>query len=92
MIGLVADLQDPPELIPDLIARVGGGLPTCVLCVKRTSDENSLMFWLRKQYYQLVERLSSIETIQNFTGFGLYDRKVVDIVRPSTIPTPTSAA
>ena len=40
----------------------------CVLGIKRTSEENSLMFWLRKQYYRLVERISSIETIQNLHG------------------------
>src|ERR1700694_5708313 len=47
------------------------------------------MFWLRKQYYQLAERLSSIETIQNYTGFGLYDRKVVELVRSFEDPYPS---
>ncbi len=46
------------------------------------------MFWLRKQYYRLAERLSSIETIQNYTGFGLYDRKVVELVRSFDDPYP----
>jgi hypothetical protein len=59
-----------------------------VLGIKRSSEENSLMFWLRKQYYKLVERLSSVETIQNYTGFGLYDRKVVDLVRSFDDPYP----
>ena len=60
----------------------------CVLGIKRTSEENSLMFWLRKQYYRLVERISSIETIQNYTGFGLYDRKAVELVRSFEDPYP----
>ena len=46
------------------------------------------MFWARKQYYKIAERLSSIETIQNYTGFGLYDRKVVDLVRSFDDPYP----
>ena len=46
------------------------------------------MYWLRCKYYQTVERLSSVETIQNYTGFGLYDRKVVDLVRSFNDPYP----
>jgi glycosyltransferase involved in cell wall biosynthesis len=87
VIGIVADLQDPPPMIADLIREWENGA-YCVLAIKRTSQEASLMFWLRKQYYKLVERLSSIETIQNFTGFGLYDRKVVELVRSFDDPYP----
>jgi len=87
VIGIVADLQDPPPMIADMIAEWEKGA-YCVLGIKRSSDEHSLMFWLRKQYYKLAERLSSVETIQNFTGFGLYDRKVVDLVRSFDDPYP----
>ncbi len=87
MIGIVADLQDPPPMIVDLIREWEKGA-YCVLGIKRTSEENSLMFWARKQYYRLAERLSSIETIQNYTGFGLYDRKVVDLVKSFDDPYP----
>jgi polyisoprenyl-phosphate glycosyltransferase len=87
VIGIVADLQDPPPMIADLIREWENGA-YCVLGIKRTSGEASLMFWLRKQYYKLVERLSSIETIQNFCGYGLYDRKVVDLVRSFDDPYP----
>lgn len=80
VIGMVADLQDPPELIPQLIEKWEEGWPL-VLCIKESSKENSLVFWLRKRYYRLVQQLSSIKTIENFTGFGLYDRKVVEVVR-----------
>jgi hypothetical protein len=52
-----------------------------VLCLKTASQENCLMFWIRTQYYRLVQRLSEIETFENFTGFGLYDRKVVEAVK-----------
>jgi glycosyltransferase involved in cell wall biosynthesis len=87
VIGIVADLQDPPPMIVDMIREWENGA-YCVLGIKRTSEEHSLMFWLRKQYYRLVERLSSIETIQNYTGFGLYDRKVVELVRSFEDPYP----
>ena len=87
VIGIVADLQDPPPMIADMIREWENGA-YCVLGIKRTSEENSLMFWLRKQYYKIAERLSSIETIQNFTGFGLYDRKVVELVRSFDDPYP----
>lgn len=87
VLSLVADLQDPPEMIPLLLAEWEAGF-SAVLCVKRTSEEPSLMFWLRKQYYRLAERLSSIQTFQNFTGFGLYDRRVIDIARTFADPYP----
>ncbi len=87
VLGIVADLQDPPPMIADLIREWENGA-YCVLGIKRTSEEASLMFWARKQYYRIAERLSSIETIQNYTGFGLYDRKVVDLVRSFDDPYP----
>ncbi|MGH9582451.1 MAG: glycosyltransferase family 2 protein [Bryobacteraceae bacterium] len=80
VMGLVADLQDPPELIPEMVARWEEGYPM-VLCLKTASQENRLMFSIRTLYYRLVRRLSSIETFENFTGFGLYDRRVVEIIR-----------
>ena len=87
VIGIVADLQDPPAMIEDMIREWENGA-YCVLGIKRSSEEHSLMFWLRKQYYRLVDRLSSVETIQNYTGFGLYDRKVVELVRSFDDPYP----
>lgn len=87
VVSIVADLQDPPLMIADMIREWENGA-YCVLGIKRTSEEHSLMFWMRKQYYKLVERLSSIQTIQNFTGFGLYDRKVVELVRSFEDPYP----
>lgn len=79
VIGLVADFQDPPELIPDLLQGWEEGY-AMVLCVKRSSAENPLIFAARKAYYRLINRLASLETFENFTGFGLYDRKLVDQV------------
>jgi glycosyltransferase involved in cell wall biosynthesis len=87
VIGMASDFQDPPDLIPDMIRAWEEGYPM-VLCIKRTSGEHRLMYWLRTKYYNLVERLSSVRTIQNFTGFGLYDRRVVEIVKSFHDPYP----
>jgi glycosyltransferase involved in cell wall biosynthesis len=87
VIGIVADLQDPPEMIVDMIHKWEEGYPV-VICVKLTSGENALMFWIRKQYYKLVKRLSGVETYENYTGFGLYDRKVVDVIKKFDDPYP----
>jgi len=87
VIGIVADLQDPPEMIVDLVRKWEEGYPV-VIGVKEASEENGLMFWIRKQYYKLVKRLSGVETYENFTGFGLYDRKVVDVIKKFDDPYP----
>lgn len=87
VISIVADLQDPPAMIHEFIRAWENGA-SCVLGIKRSSEENTLMFWLRRQYYKLADRLSSVETIQNFTGFGLYDRKVVELIRSFDDPYP----
>ena len=87
VIGIVADLQDPPEMIVDMVRKWEEGYPV-VICVKKASDESGLMFWFRKQYYRLVNRLSGVETYENYTGFGLYDRKVVDVIKKFDDPYP----
>ena len=87
IVSLVADLQDPPEMIPALVAEWEAGFQ-CVLCIKRSSEEPGLMFFLRKTYYRIAERLSSIETFQNFTGFGLYDQRVMQIAKSFGDPYP----
>lgn len=87
VVGMVADLQDPPEMLPQFIQGWEEGA-YMVLGVKDASEENGLMFWIRKRYYRLVNRLSSIETFENVTGFGLYDRKVIDAVKTFNDPYP----
>jgi glycosyltransferase involved in cell wall biosynthesis len=87
VILLFSDLQDPPELLGQMIQHWENGMPV-VLAIKKTSDENGMLFWLRSKYYQLVTRLADLETYENFTGFGLYDRQVIEIVRSFNDPYP----
>jgi glycosyltransferase involved in cell wall biosynthesis len=78
---LMSDLQDPPEVLAQLLEQWENGFPI-VIAVKNKSREAAPMFMVRKLFYRLVNRLADdIETYENFTGFGLYDRKVMDLVR-----------
>ncbi len=87
VIGMAADFQDPPEMIPEFIRKWEEGY-FMVLAIKETSDENGLMFYVRSAYYRLVQRVASLQTFENFTGFGLYDRRVVDLVKSFGDPYP----
>jgi glycosyltransferase involved in cell wall biosynthesis len=87
VISMVADLQDPPELIAAFIKKWEEGFKI-VIGVKSQSEEHPLFFAVRRLYYQLVSRLSEIELVKNFTGFGLYDRSVVEILRKIDDPYP----
>jgi len=87
VIVLMSDLQDPPELLAALIEEWENGTPI-VIAVKTSSQENGFMYWLRTRYYKIVNRLSEIETYEHFTGFGLYDRKVMDMVQRFGDPYP----
>lgn len=87
VIAIVADLQDPPEMIHEMIRKWEEGY-SVVIGIKEQAAEHPLMFWIRRKYYRLVNRLSGIDTIENFTGFGLYDRKVVDLVKQFDDPYP----
>ena len=77
---LFSDLQDPPELIGNFVREWEKGVPV-VLGIKNTSEESSLMYWLRTKYYRALQRFASIEMYENFTGFGLFDRRVIEILR-----------
>jgi len=87
VIHIVSDLQDPPEMIADFIRKWEEGYKI-VIGVKEKSEESPLFFAIRKMYYHLIGKLSEIDLVKNFTGFGLYDRKVVDIMRQMDDPYP----
>ena len=87
VITLVADFQDPPAMIPDLLMKWEAGYKV-VLGVKKNSLETPSMFALRTLYYRTLQRLSDVELIENFTGFGLYDRQVIEDLRLVNDPYP----
>ena len=87
VISLVSDLQDPPELIKEFIKKWEEGF-LVVIAVKADSDESAVFFAIRKAYYELVSRLAEIELTKNATGFGLYDRRFVDILNEIRDPYP----
>ncbi len=80
LITMVSDLQDPPEMIPEFVSRWHQGFKI-VIGIKPESREHRLMSLVRRAYYKLIGRLSEVPLIENFTGFGLYDREVVEQVR-----------
>lgn len=87
VIGMASDLQDPPELIPEFVRKWEEGFKA-VVGVKNQSEETPLFFMLRRFYYRFVHRLAETEIIQNFTGFGLYDRAIIQYLRDLGDPYP----
>lgn len=85
---MASDLQDPPEMLKQFIESWLDHEAKICIAVKRTSDEPWLMFNLRKLYYHLLSKVSDSPQIQNFTGFGLYDRSVVDQMKKFKDPYP----
>ena len=84
---MVADLQDPPELIRDFVDKWEQGFKV-IVGIKTASEESSLMYALRGLYYKLIRRFSSVDLLEHFTGFGLYDQKVITVLRGLSEPYP----
>lgn len=87
VISIVSDLQDPPEMIAEFLMKWEEGYKM-VVGVKTSSQESRLMFTVRKAYYNMISRLSEIDLIKNFTGFGLYDKRVIEVLREIDDPYP----
>jgi glycosyltransferase involved in cell wall biosynthesis len=84
---IASDLQDPPEMITDFIQKWEDGYKT-VLAVKPESEEPTIIFTLRKYYYKLISKISEVPLVNNATGAGLFDRKVVEILKTIQDPYP----
>src|SRR3990167_9182094 len=87
VISLVADLQDPPAVIKDFLNQWEKGYKI-VIGVKPKSEESKIMFAIRRLGYYFIGRLADIKMIKNFTGFGLYDKEVITILRSYDDPYP----
>jgi glycosyltransferase involved in cell wall biosynthesis len=87
VILMASDLQDPPSLIPDFVRKWEEGNKV-VLGIKVQSKETWAIFRLRKFYYKSLALLSDVRLVENFTGFGLFDREVVEILKKINDPYP----
>lgn len=84
---LFGDLQDPPELLPQMVAEWENGKK--VIIGQRTKgNENRLMYAMRKLYYKIMEKLADSKQIEHFNGFGLYDRSFINVLRELDDPAP----
>lgn len=86
-ITICADFQDPVELIPTFVHEWEKGYKI-VIGRKTQSRENGLVYFLRSCYYKLIRKMSSVDMIEHFTGFGLYDRSFIQTLRQLNDPTP----
>lgn len=87
VMGIAADFQDPPSLLPEFVAKWEQGAKV-VMAVKTGADEAFLIASVRSFYYKLIARLSTVEIVRNATGFGLYDKAVIDALRKMDDPYP----
>jgi len=87
VISVVADLQDPPEMILDFVQEWENG-NDIVLAQKRNSEEHGMMFKIRELYYEILNKLSEVHIFKNCTGFGLFDKKVMDALKTLDDPYP----
>ena len=87
VIGMASDLEDPPELIPEFVRRWEEG-HKIALAQKSGSDEFGLFYLIRKLYYRIVTRLSEAPLVKDVTGFGIYDREVIENLRAINDPYP----
>ncbi len=86
-IGMCCDFQDPVELLPEMVRMWEDGAKI-VSCIKTASKENPIMRFLRSCYYKIIKKMSSVDQIEHFTGFGLYDKTFIEVLRNLKDPTP----
>ena len=87
VIEMVADFQDPVDMIPKYVKAWEEGYKI-VIGIKTSSKENKIMYALRSFYYKPIKKLSDVEQIEHFTGSGLYDRDFIEVLRNLDDPTP----
>ena len=86
-ICMCCDFQDPVDMIPKLVHEWENGYKI-VCAIKTTSKENKIMRFLRTCYYKLIRKMSDVEQIEHFTGFGLYDKSFIEVLRNLKDPSP----
>ena len=86
-ISVAADFQDPVEMIPKFVKEWENGYKI-VIGIKNKSQESKIVYFLRSLYYKLIKKFSEVEQIEHFTGFGLYDKKFIKILKDLDDPEP----
>ena len=86
-ITMCCDFQDPVELIPKMVGLWEDGAKI-VSCIKTQSKENPIMRLFRTGYYKIIKKMSSVDQIEHFTGFGLYDKSFIGVLKNLKDPTP----
>lgn len=84
---LYADMQDPPEVIPQFVEEWENGYKV-VTGIKTQSKENPFMYAIRGVYYKILDKISESEHIRQFDGFGLYDASFIKLLRKMKDPMP----
>ncbi len=86
-ISVCCDFQDPIDMIPKFLKEWEEGHKV-VIGIKTSSKENKLMYLLRSIYYKMIRKMSRVEQIEHFTGFGLYDSSFIQVLRDLKDSTP----
>lgn len=86
-VTMCCDFQDPVEMIPRLVEEWEYGYKI-VCAIKTKSRENKIMRFLRTCYYKIIRKMSEVDQIEHFTGFGLYDKSFIQVLRKLDDPTP----
>ena len=87
VILMCADFQDPPRMILDFVKEWENGYKI-VIGIKNKSKESKFMYLIRTMYYKMIDKMANIKHIEHFTGFGLYDKKFIEVLRKLDDPTP----
>ncbi len=85
---LCCDFQDPIELLPQMVHEWESGEYKIIVMQKIASEERRILYFLRSCYYKLLRRFSDVNQIEHFTGFGLYDREFIEVLRQLNDPMP----
>lgn len=87
VITMCCDFQDPVDMIPVFVKYWEEGYQ--IVCgIKTSSKENKIVYFLRSVYYKLIKQFSSVEQIEHFTGFGLYDKSFINVLKQLNDPVP----
>ncbi len=86
-ISMCCDFQDPVEMLPQFVKEWENGYKI-VSAIKTSSKENPFIRFLRTIYYKMIRNMSDVKMIEHFTGFGLYDRTFIELLKQLDDPMP----